>query len=287
MFDHVHSERLAMSPEKPHANAVQSVRMGIKGMSCASCVSRIESALQGSPGVSSANVSFASGAAEVTYDPAETNFELLRKAVSETGYEAVDPTPTTDEGVAREQEERDREYRGLMRKFWFAAAVSVPNVILMYPDVIPGLGELIPAESMERRVVWVVLGLLTLPVLLWSGSQFFVGMWAALKHRSANMHTLITVGVSAAFVYSVAATAFPGWFPDEALAEPFWDVATVVIALVVLGSISRSRRWLSATWSSSAPARRSRWMAATGPRPRPGPAGSGNTPSTSAFGTAS
>jgi P-type Cu+ transporter len=241
MFDHAHSDIPAVSPESLPANAVQSVRLGIKGMSCASCVSRIETALQELTGVSSVNVSFASGTAEVAYDPSETSFELLRKAITDTGYEAVDPTPTTDEGVAREQDEREREYSGLMRKFWFAAVVSVPNVILMYLDVIPGLGDLIPAGSIERRVVWVVLGLLTLPVLLWSGSRFFVGMWAALKHRSANMHTLIVVGVSAAFVYSVAATAFPGWFFDQALAEPFWDVATVVIALVVLGSAFESK----------------------------------------------
>jgi Cu+-exporting ATPase len=77
--------------------------------------------------------------------------------------------------------------------------------------------------------------------MLWSGSQFFTGMWAALKHRSANMHTLIAIGVSAAFAYSVVATVFPGLFPEQALAEPFWDVTSVVIALVVLGLALESK----------------------------------------------
>ncbi|MGT2467142.1 heavy metal translocating P-type ATPase [Mesorhizobium atlanticum] len=70
---------------------------------------------------------------------------------------------------------------------------------------------------------------------MWSGSQFFVGMWDALKHRAANMHTLISIGITAAFLYSVVAVAWPGIFPDIALAEVFWDVTDVVVALVVLG----------------------------------------------------
>jgi Cu+-exporting ATPase len=77
--------------------------------------------------------------------------------------------------------------------------------------------------------------MLSLPVLLWSGSQFFTGMWDALKHRAANMHTLIALGISAAYLYSAVAVAFPQIFPRMELAEVFWDVTTVVVALVVLG----------------------------------------------------
>ncbi len=122
-----------------------------------------------------------------------------------------------------------------MRKFWFAAVVSIPVMIFSYPDFIPGLRDWMPMGSFNRRVVWGLLGLLTLPVLLWSGSQFYTGMWAALRHRSANMHTLIASGISAAFLYSAVAVIFPQWFPSQALAEAFWDVSTVVVALVVLG----------------------------------------------------
>jgi Cu+-exporting ATPase len=92
-----------------------------------------------------------------------------------------------------------------------------------------------PMGSGTRRTVWSLLGVLSLPVLVWAGSQFFVGMWDALKHRAANMHTLIAIGISAAFAYSIVSVAWPGIFPDMALAEVFWDVTDVVIALVVLG----------------------------------------------------
>jgi Cu+-exporting ATPase len=82
--------------------------------------------------------------------------------------------------------------------------------------------------------VWGVTGLLTLPVMFWSGIDFFTGAWAALKHRSANMNTLITLGTSAAWLYSTIAVLFPSIFP-EGTSEPFYDVVSVVIALVVLG----------------------------------------------------
>ena len=100
-----------------------------------------------------------------------------------------------------------------MRKFWFAAAVSLPVMLLSYPDLVPGLRDWMPMGSATRRVVWALLGVLSLPVLVWSGSQFFVGMWEGLKHRSANMHTLIAIGISAAYLYSVVAVAFPDLFP--------------------------------------------------------------------------
>jgi len=147
----------------------------------------------------------------------------------------ADVKAAVEEGIDPEQAASEQEYRTLMRKFWFAAAVSIPVMALSYPDLIPGLREWMPAGSDTRRIVWALLGVLSLPVLLWSGSQFFVGMWDALQHRAANMHTLIAIGISAAFLYSAVAVAYPGLFPDPSLAEVFWDVTDVVVALVVLG----------------------------------------------------
>ena len=122
-----------------------------------------------------------------------------------------------------------------MRKFWFAAAIAVPVMGLSYPDLIPGLREWMPAGSETRRIVWALLGVVSLPVLVWSGSQFFTGMLDALKHCAANMNTLIAIGISAAFLYSIVAVAWPSLFPQMSLAEVFWDVTDVVVALVVLG----------------------------------------------------
>jgi Cu+-exporting ATPase len=216
------------------------VRIPIRSMHCSSCVTRIEVALQMTPGVLSARANLGTNAVDIEYDPSTVDFEAIRKAIESAGHKVAEPKPAdvkaaVEEDADPEQAANEREYRTLMRKFWFAGAISIPVMVLSYPDLIPGLRDWMPMGSDTRRIVWALLGVLSLPVLLWSGSQFFVGMWDALKHRSANMHTLIVIGVTAAFLYSVVAVAYPGLFPDPALAEVFWDVTDVVIALVVLG----------------------------------------------------
>jgi len=211
------------------------VRMAVGGLHCASCVSRVEAALAATPGVLSASVNVTSGEADIEYRPALIDVAGLERAVSDSGYTLAPAVEATEASMDRHAAAQDAEYRQLMRKFWFAAIVSLPVMLFSYPDFIPGLREWMPMGSVNRRVVWALLGLLTVPVLLWSGSQFYAGAWSALKHRTANMHTLIAAGISAAFLYSAVAVTFPGWFPQQALAEVFWDVSTVVVALVVLG----------------------------------------------------
>jgi len=216
------------------------IRLLVSQMHCASCVTKVESALKATPGVVSATANLGTSAVDIEYDPQRSDFGAIRSAIELSGHKILEP-PSAEVKAAVESEAdpeqaaREQEYRGLMRKFWFAAAVSIPVMVLSNPDMIPGLGEWMPAGGDRRRIVWALLGVASLPVLVWSGSQFYVGMWDALKHRAANMHTLISIGVSAAFLYSVVAVAFPALFPSMALAEVFWDVTDVVIALVTLG----------------------------------------------------
>ena len=221
--------------EEGFAPGPAKLRMGVKGLRCASCVSQVEGALSRTPGVVTANLNVATSEVDIEYQPGQVSLHNMSQAVANSGYELVPAVEASEESVDRHADEQAREYRGLMTKFWFAAIVSIPVMIFSYPDFIPGLRDWMPMGSDNRRVVWGLLGLLTLPVLLWSGSQFYTGMWVALKHRAANMHTLIASGITAAFVYSAVAVLFPQWFPNQALAEAFWDVSTVVVALVVLG----------------------------------------------------
>lgn len=217
------------------------LHLGIKGMGCASCVATIENALKEENGIIKAEVNFAASTAEISYDPNKITPSSIRQTIAGVGYSAVEPRDNSSDAIEKEEAEKEAEYRTLMKKFWLAGLVSIPNVLLMYPDIIPGLVELMPPASAERIVVWGLQGILTTVVLFWSGSQFFTGMWSALKHRSANMHTLISVGVTAAYLYSIVATLLPDTFPAGAAAEPFWDVTTVVIALVVLGLAMESK----------------------------------------------
>ncbi len=210
-------------------------QLGIAGMTCGSCVSTIEEALAATPGVLDASVNLAIGQARIEYVPEMVDAAGLTRAVEASGYHVRQAAAPAEGAVSREEADQAREYQTLIRKFWFATILSAPVVIFSYPSFFPVLRDLLPAGSPQLRLIWGLLGIITLPVMAWSGSQFYSGMWAALKHRQANMHTLIAIGITAAWAYSGVAVLFPSIFPSMALAEVFYDVSSVVVALVVLG----------------------------------------------------
>ena len=148
---------------------------------------------------------------------------------------AAVPAETAPPAVAQSGDEAEREYRTLMRKWWFAAAIGAPTMILSYPSLFPGLRDWLPHGSTELRVLWAVMGVAALAVLVYSGSQFFTGAAQALRARQANMHTLIATGTSVAWVYSTIAVIRPQIFPSASMADVYYDVTVVVTALVTLG----------------------------------------------------
>ncbi len=204
-------------------------RIGIENLRCASCVKFIEDELKSTPGVINASVNIGTQEATVEYLPQKTMLSQLNTAIETWGYK---PRAAMSEvSVDKQEEAHAREYRRLMNKFWFAAAVSLPVLATAYYQFVPVLKDL----SMDSlRLLWGATAVLTLPVMFWSGSDFFTGAWAAFKHRSANMNTLIALGTAAAWSYSTFAILIPAVFP-EGTSEPFYDVVAVVIALVVLG----------------------------------------------------
>lgn len=205
------------------------IRLGIENIRCTSCVGFIETELKATPGVLDASVNIATQEATIDYLPEQTTLHRLNSAIENWGYKTR--PALSEESVDQQQAAHEKEYKRLMNRFWFAAIISIPVLITAYPKFIP----LVRDWSMTTlRGSWFFAALLTLPVLLWSGSDFFTGAWAALKHRAANMNTLIALGTGAAWLYSTVAIVFPGIFP-EGTSEPFYDVVAVVIALVVLG----------------------------------------------------
>ena len=134
-------------------------RIPIKNMHCSSCVIRVELALQMTPGIVSARASLGSNAVDIEYQPEKVDFQEIRKAIESAGYRVAEPkiepqNATLDPAEAANEE----EYRTLMRKFWFAAAISLPVMVLSYPDLIPGLRDWMPMGSDTRRIVWALLG---------------------------------------------------------------------------------------------------------------------------------
>jgi P-type Cu+ transporter len=208
----------------------------IEGITCASCVTKIESALQETPGVLSARVNMGTEEALVEYLPSVADVGAIKSAVGSAGYEVVErPAPADQQAADKEDEEREREYRSLMRKWWFGAAVGTFTMIMSYPWLFPILRDWFPRESHSLWYVWVGMGVASLAVIGYSGWHFFTGAWEALKHRSANMHTLIALGTGVAWIYSTVALLFPRIFPSEVVTDVYYDVTVVVIALVDLG----------------------------------------------------
>ena len=147
---------------------------------------------------------------------------------------ALGATATSAASDAR-QAERQAEYRTLMRKWWLGAAIGAPTMVLSYPWLIPGLRDLFPMGSQQLWFLWALMGVGSFAVIAYSGNQFFTGAWEALRHRSANMHTLIAIGTGTAWIYSTVALLFPQIFPSRAMTDVYYDVTVVVTALVVLG----------------------------------------------------
>jgi Cu+-exporting ATPase len=204
----------------------------IQGMSCASCVQRIERALLETPGVVSASVNFAVERATVSYLASVVQPAELRKAIEDAGYrvpEVARPSELIDhEGAAR-----DAEVRLLRTKLLVGAALSLPVLLGSFPDLFPWAPTVLSNPFL--------LFLLTTPVQFWVGWQFHRGFWATLKHRTADMNTLVSVGTNAAYLYSVALTFFPAAIAPKGMeAMTYYDTAAILMTLIIMG------RWLEA-----------------------------------------
>jgi P-type Cu+ transporter len=222
--------------EAGYRTGTNTFRLRIKGIYCSGCIMQIEEALKKVDGVAAAVLNPATEEASVEYLPDSFDVKKLEKAVESAGpYKAVDATTPTSEAVHNEGEDSAKEYRQLMRKWWFGAAVGVFTMIFSYPQIFPGLRDMLPRGSSQIRYLWMLMGIASLAVMVYSGNQFFIGMWESLKRRTANMHTLIAIGTGVAWIYSTIAVLFPQIFPSIEMADVYYDVTVVVTALVVLG----------------------------------------------------
>jgi P-type Cu+ transporter len=219
-----------------YRTGTNTLRLRINGIYCSGCVMQIEKALKKVEGVAAAALNPATEEASVEYWPDSFDMKKLESAVESAGpYKATHPTAATSEAVHKEEDDSTKEYRQLMRKWWFGAAVGVFTMIFSYPQIFPGLRTLLPHGSPQLRYLWMFMGIASLVVMVYSGSQFFNGMWESLKRRTANMHTLIAIGTGVAWIYSTIAVLFPQIFPSIEMADVYYDVTVVVTALVVLG----------------------------------------------------
>ena len=204
------------------------VTLTIGGMTCASCVVHVERALKSVEGVTEAAVNLATERATVEYGPGVAGIGDLRHAVEDAGYSVAGAS-----GDEFNEQATPREMISLRRKFIFSLAVAG---IIMAAMVLSSVTAALPF-----RVEFLLMALAT-PVQFWAGRQFYIRAWGALKHGTSNMNTLIAVGTSVAYFYSVAATVFGESFLFEGYeAQTYFDTSTAIIGLVLLGRYLEAR----------------------------------------------
>ncbi len=297
-----------MTTEAGDRTKDEMLTIGVGGMTCASCVARVERALKKVPGVDAASVNLATEKATVTYDAASAGVETLldaiegagydprreslvfdiagaelpdltalqrvfdnvqgvitvdinpearrvsvtfpagavdarqlRRAAAEVGVELNERVPETAGGA---ESEREREQRQLKQKWLIAGPVGL---LLMLMGMEPVFDVLRDVFSVQQ--ILVAMFLISLPVQIWAGWQFYTGTWKTMRHRTADMTTLIALGTTAAFVYSTVATFWPSLFADATQAHDhmlgarppvYFETAVIILALILFG------RWLEA-----------------------------------------
>jgi Cu+-exporting ATPase len=195
------------------------VELRLKGMTCAACAARLEKALNKLDGVVKAVVNFAMGNAMVEYNASQVTVGDMIKAVQRAGYDAEEKT-REDEDI--EKKERERELRQLRGLFIMSAILSFPLVAAMVFHLIGS-----PIEILHNP--WVQMSLAT-PVQFVVGYRFYKGAYHALKGGGANMDVLVSIGTTAAYLYSV----YNGFFAGDAM-NLYFEASAVVITLIMLG----------------------------------------------------
>ncbi|HLP92494.1 MAG TPA: heavy metal translocating P-type ATPase [Saprospiraceae bacterium] len=190
-------------------------------MSCAACAVSVESILQAQPGVVTASVNFAASTVSIEYLPNQVKVEDLKKAVQSIGYDLfIDSASSQDTTL---EELQHQKFQTLKRKTILAIVLSIPVVVI---------GMFFMDLSYANEIMWI----LSTPVVLWLGRDFFVNAWKQARHRSANMDTLVALSTGVAYGFSVFNTLFPAYWHERGLhGHVYFEAASVVIAFILLG----------------------------------------------------
>ncbi|MFY0657348.1 MAG: copper-translocating P-type ATPase [Neptunomonas phycophila] len=198
----------------------------IDGANCGSCVKKIETALRNVQGVDHAEMNFAQRTVLVS---GSSGVEPLINAVEQAGYHAKESVAENDEAAMTEKEASDLAYyKKLMRDMSISLGVGIP--LMLYGLFIGDMSVSSPAE----RFAWLVVGIVTLAVMYFSGKHFYTGAWQSFKNHSANMDTLIALGTGTAWLYSMVVIIVPTLLPDMAR-HVYFEATAMIIGLINLG----------------------------------------------------
>ncbi|HSF97568.1 MAG TPA: heavy metal translocating P-type ATPase [Ornithinibacter sp.] len=229
--------RPTASPEPD--DAYETCTLDIGGMTCASCVRRIEKSLLKLDGVAEAKVNLATEVASVTFAPGAIDVDGLTAAVTRAGYTATPrhhgdapETPEQRSGDAEAAEERDRALNRMKRKWQVALATGLGLMGLMYvPLYIDTMDWLMPAIFVVATVVQ-----------FWAGRDLYASAWAAARHHTTNMTTLVALGTGVAYGYSTFVTLWPGLAESWGLPlHVYYETSLIIVALVLAGKWMEAR----------------------------------------------
>ena len=195
-------------------------------MSCAGCAMNVEKKVQSLPGVAHASVNFAAGTLLVEYDPEQISPSRIQAGVQSVGYRVIVPEDNSEEQQA---DAKRSHYKQLRLKVIVAWVFAIPLMV-----VAMGLMHWRPAN-------WIML-LLVLPIMCFSGRDFYIRAWKMLRKRSLNMDTLVSLSTLVAFLYSVFVTFYPGFFESRGIAaHVYYEAAGMILAFVLLGKLLEER----------------------------------------------
>jgi len=216
---------------------IHSLTIPIEGMTCASCVLRVEKALKKVEGVADAAVNLASEKARIEFDSSRVTLEQLQKAVADSGYTLVVPdqaNTASDQGTS-ESPAKHEVLRRLRNELILSAVLTLPIVVL---SMLSMTDWYMSESPLSMNATNKILFLLTTPVIFISGGRFFRGLWTTARHLTADMNTLVAVGTGAAYLYSTIAVLFPellgmaGRMPGV-----YFDTTATIITLILLGKM--------------------------------------------------
>ena len=224
-----------------------SVTLPTQGMTCASCVRTVERSLKMLPGVMSAEVNLATLRSTVNYVPTEVTPRDIRQKIIDIGFESpqieAEAGQSSDEVMRdREREARETELSQLKRELWVAGVLGGLVLLLSMGPMLFGNTGMIWVHEIFGTMegYWLVQLLLATPVQFYAGRRFYVHAWKGAKHGTTDMNTLVALGTTAAYGYSLAVTFFGHLFP-AGTAEVYFETSAVIIALILLGRLLEAR----------------------------------------------
>lgn len=215
----------------------------VEGMTCSSCVARVEKVVKKFDGVEDVTVNFATEKLSFEADDKEVDLNEIAKKIDEYGYKLKLENQSDDdsspvENQKNEEDEADKHYNKLKNDFLFALILTFPVFVISMAFDFEWFINMWPLTVNQTQKLLLII---TTPIMFISAKRFFVVAWNNLKHFSAEMNTLVAIGTGSAFIYSTFVTLFPELLPNRIDQHVYFETAAVIVTLILLGRLLESR----------------------------------------------